>query len=61
MPIIVRIKQAENIVHEWLGTLSGTTDFAKAIETAVDEFRVKVPGFLPWGLTIIVDRYGGAR
>jgi hypothetical protein len=59
MRVIVRFRQHDNVLHEWIGNMAGPSDFAQTIHEAIDDFCTLVPDAPLWGLTISIDRYGG--
>ena len=58
MPMVIRIKQDEHVLHEWIGQIAKPADLARTVHLLLDQLQEGVPPVLLHRLTISTDKYG---
>ena len=58
MPMVIRIKQDEHVLHEWVGQIAKPADLARIVYLLLDQLQEGAPRALLHRLTISTDKYG---
>jgi len=58
MPMVIRIKQDEHVLHQWIGQIAQPADLAVAVQSLLTQLLAESAPVPLHRLTISTDRYG---
>ena len=58
MPMVIRIKQDEHVLHEWIGQIAKPADLARTVHLLLDQLQEGTPLIPFHRLTISTDKCG---
>ena len=58
MPMVIRIKQDEHVLREWIGQIAKPADLVRIIHSLLEQLQEGTPLIPFHRLTISTDKYG---